>query len=539
MSKLKGNPWAVLVALCLGFFMILLDTTIVNIAIPGITDGLHASLDQIAWVLNAYILVYAVLLITAGRLGDIHGQKRMFLLGLVIFTLASAACGLAQNPSELVGARVVQGIGGALLTPQTLALITTIFPRERRGAAMGVWGGVAGLATIAGPTVGGLLVTDASWRWVFYLNVPVGIATFIFGAIIIPDLRMGAKHRLDLRGVLLVSAGIFAVTFGLIEGERYQWGSVWSFISIPLIIGVGVVLVGVFLVDQYLDKHEPLVPFALVRDRNFGLMNIVGAALMFGMFGLFLPLTIYLQSALHMSALKAGIVFAPMSLVSMIVAPNAGRMADKIGGKYILVSGLALFAVGMGVLDLTAHSHTHWWMFLPGLVLSGFGMGCIFAPMTTLAMHDIEPHQAGAAAGVFNTTRQVGGVIGNAAIIAVLSSRLGHELSTKAVRASSQIPSQYRPGFIAGFANAARQGLQVGAGQSGGRLALPSGVPDGVAAQIGRVASGVFTDAYVAAMRPTLLLPVVVILAAAVVCMWVRRPARSTEAQSEGELVAR
>src|SRR5713226_6433510 len=205
-----SNPWLVLVVLCTGFFMILLDTTIVNVAIPAMSAGLNTTLDQVLWVLNAYILVYAVLLITAGRLGDLYGQRNLFAIGLAIFTIASALCGLSQNSSELIAARVLQGVGGAVLTPQTLAILTTIFPPERRGAAFGIWGGVAGLATVAGPTVGGAIITYISWRWIFFINVPIGIAALIATFAIIPDIRPGRHHGWDIVGIIVASAGLFA-----------------------------------------------------------------------------------------------------------------------------------------------------------------------------------------------------------------------------------------------------------------------------------------------------------------------------------------
>src|SRR5438105_2191336 len=237
MAQARTNPWLVLVVLTTGFFMILLDTTIVNVAIPAMSAGLNATLDEILWVLNAYILVYAVLLITAGRLGDLFGQRNLFAIGLAVFTLASALCGLAQNSWELVAARIVQGVGGALLTPQTLAILTSIFPPERRGAAFGIWGGVAGLATIAGPTLGGAIITYIDWRWIFFINVPVGIGALIATFAIVPDLRPGRRQGWDLVGVILATAGLFAIVFVLIEGQRYSWGQIESSaITIPELI---------------------------------------------------------------------------------------------------------------------------------------------------------------------------------------------------------------------------------------------------------------------------------------------------------------
>src|SRR5450631_785752 len=229
MAKARTNPWLVLLVLTTGFFMILLDTTIVNVAIPAMSTGLNTTLDQILWVLNAYILVYAVLLITAGRLGDLFGQRTLFAIGLFIFTVASALCGLSQNAGELIAARILQGVGGALLTPQTLAIITSLFPPERRGAAFGIWGAVAGLATVAGPTIGGAIITYISWRWIFFINVPIGIAALFATFAIIPDLRPGRHHGWDVVGVILSTAGLFGIVFGLIEGERYNWGEIASY----------------------------------------------------------------------------------------------------------------------------------------------------------------------------------------------------------------------------------------------------------------------------------------------------------------------
>src|SRR6266849_4297110 len=346
MAQARTNPWLVLLVLTTGFFMILLDTTIVNVAIPAMSaktnGGLNTTLDQILWVLNSYILVYAVLLITAGRLGDLYGQRTLFAIGLFIFTVASALCGISQNPTELIGARILQGVGGALLTPQTLAILTSIFPPERRGAAFGVWGGVAGLATLAGPTVGGAIITYISWRWIFFINVPIGILALVATFLFIPNLRPGRQHGWDVVGIVVATAGLFAVVFGLIEGQRYSWGQIESFpITIPEVIGAGVVLMILFVIWERFQA-EPLMPLSLFADRNFAVANWVAAAISFGMLSTFLPITIYLQSVRGFSALHAGLTLAPMSLTSMITAPFAGRAADRIGGKYILLAGISL-----------------------------------------------------------------------------------------------------------------------------------------------------------------------------------------------------
>src|SRR6185312_11109773 len=307
MAKLRGNPWAVLVVVSLGFFMTLLDLTIVNIAIPDMINRLHASLDGVLWVLNSYALVLAVLVITAGRLGDLIGPRTMFVAGIAVFTVASAACGLAPGVGWLIGFRAVQGLGAAMLMPQTLAIVTMTFPPERRGAAFGIWGAVAGLATIAGPTLGGLLVTAFDWRWIFFVNLPIGIAVLSVTFFIIPGFQPGRRHRFDVLGVTLASLALLAICYGLL--------------------------------------------------------------------GIFLPLTIYLQSALGFSALKAGLTLAPSSLVMIFAAPFLGKLTDKTGGKYILICGLTLFAIGMGWVVLIATPHSTWYDFLPALIVAGLGMG--------------------------------------------------------------------------------------------------------------------------------------------------------------------
>ena len=243
-ARSRGNPWVILIVVSLGFFMTLLDLTIVNIAIPNMISKLHASLDDILWVINAYALVLAVLLITAGRLGDLLGQRTVFFAGIALFTVASAACGFAPSPGWLIGFRAVQGLGAALLMPQTLAILTMVFPAERRGAAFGVWGAVAGVATIAGPTLGGLLVTAFDWRYIFFINVPIGMVVLVLTPFLIPDLRTGRKHSFDIGGVVLASLALLAICYALVEGQKYNWGTIKSFISIPLLFGVGVVLLG-------------------------------------------------------------------------------------------------------------------------------------------------------------------------------------------------------------------------------------------------------------------------------------------------------
>ena len=529
MANARTNPWLVLVVLTTGFFMILLDTTIVNVAIPAMSTGLNATLDEILWVLNAYVLVYAVLLITAGRLGDLFGQRNLFAIGLAVFTLASALCGFAQNANELIGARIIQGVGGALLTPQTLAILTSIFPPERRGAAFGIWGAVGGLATITGPTLGGALITYASWPWIFFINVPIGIGALIATFAIVPDLRLGRRQGWDIVGVVLATVGLFGIVFGLIGGQRYNWGEIASYgITIPEVLIGGLALVALFIVWEGFQK-QPLVPLSLFRDRNFAVSNWIAAAISFGMLSMFLPVTIYLQSVRGFTALVAGLTFAPMSLTSMIVAPFAGRLADRIGGKYILFTGISLFAIGFAFVGYVAAADSTWVNFLVPAIIAGAGMGMTFAPMTTVAMRNIEPRMAGAASGVLNTTRQLGAAIGSAVIGAILQNQLATALHDQAVVYAAQLPEAFRNQFIAAFSNVSSSGFQIGAGQNG--ASLPPNIPPAVKQQLAALFHDVFVSGYIQALKMTLIVPILFLALTALTTLFIKRRQRVAQQQ--------
>ncbi len=513
MRQQRGNPWAVLIVVSLGFFMTLLDLTIVNIAIPNMIDKLHASLDDVLWVINAYALVLAVLLITAGRLGDLLGQRTVFFAGIAMFTVASVACGLAPSPGWLIAFRAVQGFGAAALMPQTLAILTMVFPPERRGAAFGIWGAVAGVATVAGPTLGGLLVTAFDWRYIFFINLPIGVIVLILTLMLIPDLRTGRKHSFDITGTILASAALLAICYALVEGQQYDWGTIKGFISIPLLFAVGAVLLGTFIWAQARRQDgEPLVPFSLFRDRNYALMNVVACFIAIGMLGLFLPLSIYLQDVLGFSALKAGLTLAPASLVAMFVAPAAGRMTDRIGGKFILMTGLALFAAGMATIVLIAQTNSAWYDFLAPQVVAGVGIGCTFAPLTTVALRNISPMMAGAASGVFNTTRQVGTVIGTAGVGALLQNRLIAGFTSQVHQRAGNLPAATQRAILAKFQAAAKSGLAGGPTQHGSPLE----------AQI-------FAHGFVQGMRPTMTVPIVFLFGAAAICLLIKRKPRTQE----------
>jgi EmrB/QacA subfamily drug resistance transporter len=515
LSKWHGNPWAILITLSLGFFMTLLDLTIVNIAIPNMITSLGASLDEILWIVNAYVLVLAVLLITAGRLGDLRGQRNLFVAGVVVFTLASLACGLSPNPALLIAFRAVQGVGAALLMPQTMAIIIGTFPADRRGTALGIWGAVAGLATVAGPTLGGVLVTYASWRWIFIVNVPIGAIVLAMTFAVIPDTRMERQHKLDLLGVAIATAGLFCLTFALIEGQRYSWNG-----AIIAMFVAAAVLTVVFLLQQRSRQDaEPLVPFSLFRNRNFTVINGVASLVSVAILGFFLPITIYLQSVLGYSAIKAGLILAPMSLIALVLAPVAGKMSDRVGGKYILMSGLALFGLGAGVLVAQTTPTSSWPTFMPAIAVMGLGMGGIWAPMATETMRGVPPALAGAASGVNNTLRQVGSVVGSAAVGALLQNQLASTLRDEATTRSAALPAGVRSRFVEGFAASAKGGIEVGPSHP----TTSSGIPAAVAARVQQVAQEVFQHGYVRAMHPTLILPVAAAFVAAALCLLATR----------------
>ena len=539
--RIKASPWVVLLVLTLGFFMILLDTTIVNIAIPDIEKSLNATFDQILWILNAYILVYAVLLITAGRMGDILGPKRLFITGLIIFTLSSAACGLAQNPGQLILFRVIQGIGGALLTPQTLSVITTIFPPERRGAAFGIWGAVGGVAAVIGPTLGGFLVTTASWRAIFYINVPIGIIAVLAAVFLMPEIKSGRRHKLDIPGVLLASTGLFLGVFALIEGQRFAWGAIFNFatfsvgptiwapISIYSLLLFSVLFLVAFVLVE-LRVSEPVLPLSLFRDRNYSITNCISAGVSYAMLSIFLPLTIFLQSILGFSAIHAGLTFVSMSLMALVVAPFAGRLTDKVNGKYVLMFGTGCFALGLALLIAVLSLSATSWTFVIPMAIAGIGMGFTFAPMITLAMRDVQPAMAGSASGFINTVRQVGQALGGAIGGAILGNAVASQLPIQAHDLASQVPGNFRERFVLTFNAMSRAPQSFGAGQSTG-FTLPSSIPTQVRTEILAAGKLVFSRAFLGGMHPSMIVAVGVLVSTTIMATALR-PGRTAAESS-------
>ncbi|WP_242905076.1 MFS transporter [Actinomadura terrae] len=423
----RSNPPVALAAAGTATFLTMLDATAVSIAAPRLTEDLGASLDELMWVFNAYVLVLAVTLITGGRLGDLLGARRTFLTGLAIFTVASGLVWFAAAPLALIVLRAVQGLGAALLMPQAIVIVGMVYPRERLGAAFGVLSSLAGVASVLGPTVGGVLVTTLGWKWIFLVNVPAGVLGAVLTLAGVPRDVPPGRRRLDLRGVLLCFSGLFLVSYGLIEGQRYDWGRIGSFVSVPLVIAAGLVLLAAFGVSQRGRPHA-LVPPSLLRDRAFVMTNLVAGFTAFALLGFYLPLTLYLQFARGMPADRAGLALAAMPLVSMVTALVAGRLVDRIGGKRVLMAGLAAFTAGLAATALVAGSGTSAWALQPGLLVIGLGTGLTFPPMTTLAMRDVPHGAAGAAAGVFNSTRHLGNVMSAAAVGALLQNRIAAAL---------------------------------------------------------------------------------------------------------------
>ena len=341
----------------IGFFMILIDTTIVSVANPRIMAGLETDINAVIWVTSAYLLAYAVPLLITGRLGDRFGPKRLYLAGLVVFTLASLWCGLSGDVQMLIAARVLQGLGAALMTPQTMAVITRIFPPDRRGAAMGLWGATAGMATLVGPILGGLLVDGLGWEWIFFINVPIGIVGFILAWRFVPSLTTH-PHRFDVPGVVLSAVGLFLLVFGIQEGETYNWGTISGPVTVWGLIISGIVVLALFVGWQAVNKGEPLLPLGLFRDRNFSLANIGITTVGFTVTAFGLPLIFYYQMVRGMTPTQSALMMVPMALISGGLAPVVGRIIDRVNPKYITVHRAAAHGRG-AVLEFGPHASGH------------------------------------------------------------------------------------------------------------------------------------------------------------------------------------
>lgn len=423
------NPWNALWAMMVGFFMILVDATIVAVANPTIMEQLGADYDGVIWVTSAYLLAYAVPLLVAGRLGDMYGPKNLYLAGLAVFTAASLWCGLAGSIGMLIAARVVQGIGAALLTPQTLSTITRIFPPERRGVAMSVWGATAGVATLVGPLAGGVLVGSLGWQWIFFVNVPIGIVGLGLAVWLVPVLPT-QPHRFDVLGVVLSGVGMFLIVFALQEGQSRHWAPwVWATGA------VGIAVMVAFVCWQAVNTEEPLIPLQIFKDRDLSLANVGVATIGFAVTAMILPLMFYAQTVCGLSPIRSALLTAPTAIASGVLAPVVGRIVDRAHPTPVIGFGFSAMAVGLTWLAMEMTPTTPIWrLLLPQLVM-GIGMAFIWSPLAATATRNLPPDLAGAGSGVYNATRQVGSVLGSAGIAAYMTSRIGAEMPGAATAA--------------------------------------------------------------------------------------------------------
>lgn len=448
------GPWPALWALIIGFFMILIDTTIVSVANPSIQHGLGLDVNEVIWVTSAYLLAYSVPMLVAGRLGDRFGPKRVYLVGLVIFTLASLWCGLSgwlpgSGFVNIILARTVQGLGGALMTPQTMAVVQRVFPPHRRGSAMAVWGSVAGLATLVGPLLGGLLVDSLGWEWIFVVNVPIGVIGFVLAVWLVPDLT-SHRESFDWVGVALSAIGVFLLVFGIQEGNRYDW-NVWVVLSI---IG-GVVFLIAFVLWQRAERVAPLVPLQLFRDRNFSVSTTTMTLIGLGITAMFIPLIYYFQIVRGLTPTQSALMTLPASVLGMLLAPISGRLTDRVHPRLLAATGTLCSALGMWAYLLVMHTDTPWLLLLVPSMILGLGNAFMWGPVSATATRNLPMKLAGAASGVFNTARQMGGVIGAAAIAAVMTSRLDHYLPGASEAASAGGSAGSLPEIVAtGFTSA-------------------------------------------------------------------------------------
>ncbi len=418
-----NRRWWTLAAMCFALFMVMLDNTVVNVALPSIQDDLGASLSGLEWTVNAYTLTFAVLLVTGGRLGDILGRRRMFLFGVVVFAVSSAAIGLAPDQAWLVAGRAVQGVGAAFMMPATLSIITNAFPPEERGKAIGTWAGVSALALAVGPVVGGVLAEYVSWRAIFFLNLPVAVgavAVTLFATLESRDET--TEHRIDWPGIAAVSTGLTALVLALVEGNSWGWGSP-EIVALLTLAAVGLATF-VWLEPRVRD---PIVDFDFFRSRTFLGASIVAFIVSFSMLAVFFFIALYMQNILGYSAVEAGVRFLPSTLMIVLVAPLAGRLTDRVGPRPLIVTGLSLTAVAL-FLQTRIDVDTGYGLLLPAFIVMGIGIALVMSPMSTAAMNSVRAEKAGVASGILSMSRMVGGTFGVAAIGALFQHLAHNEI---------------------------------------------------------------------------------------------------------------
>jgi EmrB/QacA subfamily drug resistance transporter len=411
MSDKRRSSWT-LAIVSVALFMVVLDNLVVTVALPTIHRDLGASIQSLEWTVNAYVLAYAVLLLTGAALGDRFGRKRMFLAGLLLFTVASAAAALAPNTGLLVAARAVQGAGAAAVTPLTLTLLAEAFPKERRGMAIGVWSGISGIAVAVGPLVGGAVVQGISWHWIFWINVPIGLLIVPLALRALEESK-GPYGTIDLPGLALEAIGAFGIVFGLVRAQSLGWTSTTVLVAL---IGGAVLLLG--FVIRELNTSEPMLPMSFFGKRSFAVTNVASLSMYFGMFGSIFFLSQYMQNVLGNTPFQAGLKLLLWTGASMVVAPFAGVFSERFGSRPFMVAGLSLQAGALVWFTQMPLLHVPYSEMIVPFIMAGGGMALVFAPSANAVLASVRPEQAGQASGANNSIREVGGVLG----VAVLSS---------------------------------------------------------------------------------------------------------------------
>jgi EmrB/QacA subfamily drug resistance transporter len=436
-----SRKWGTLLTVCVATFMLLLDITIVNVALPSIEKALHASFSDLQWVVDAYALALATCVLTAGALADLFGRKRLFLIGIVLFTVASAACGVAGDPLFLIVARGVQGIGGAMMFATSLALLSQEFHGKERGTAFGIWGATVGLAVAIGPLVGGMLTSWLSWRWIFLVNIPIGVGAVVLGLSRLRESSDPEQGRVDPIGLVSLTIGLFCLILALIEGNARGWSS-------ALIVGLltaSAVLLTVFVISQAVQTTS-MVDLTLFRRPAFVGAQITAFVISSTIFAMFLYLTLYLQDVLRLSPLETGVCFLPLSLTSFVAAPIAGRLSARVPVRLLLGAGLALVAVSLWLMSGISVD-SDWTTLLPGFIVGGIGIGLVNAPLASTAVSTVRQERAGMASGLNNTFRQLGIATGIAALGAIFQSKVGSSV----FGTSGALPAVARAEFVSGL----------------------------------------------------------------------------------------
>lgn len=443
----ENRRWWALGAMCFALFMIMLDNTVVNVALPSIQRSLHASTASLEWTVNAYTLTFAVLLVTGGRLGDLFGRRKIFLFGVVVFALSSGAIGFSPNDTWLVGWRAIQGIGSAMMMPATLSIITNAFPAAERGKAIGTWAGVSALALAIGPVLGGFLVESVSWQSIFFLNLPVAVGAVFITLFAVRESRdESVAQRIDGVGVLTLTTGLAALVLALVEGNEWHWGSARE-LSLLAVAVIGLAAFG--FVER--RQSSPMVDFSFFRSRTFLGANIVAFIVSFSMLAMFFFMALYMQNVLHYSPLQAGLRFLPSTLMIVLIAPGAGRLSDRVGPRPLITFGLLAVS---GALFWQSHLtvSSGYGALLPGFVLMGIGMAFVMSPMSTAAMNSVAQAKAGVASGILSMNRMVGGTFGVAVLGAMVATLGRSKINELLPQASSTVRANLAAGLGSGAA---------------------------------------------------------------------------------------